>query len=195
MNLRCVVVTASLPFLAVVLFSHAGDAAKPKPLDQLLSPDVEIRRQVYAQVIAERTELVRELICIVDQKKQLHVIDGPSVLAIKMLGELRSVEAVDTLIANIDVGDPTPDFELRSLKEYYPCVGALIKVGKPSSIAAVKKLADEKSEQRRKLLCLTIEEVEGKPLGIVMIENTLASAGTEDVKQNLRAALAHFKGK
>lgn len=112
--------------------------------------------------------------------------------AIHMLGELRAPEAVGALMGQLTVCLPVNEMLCEpTFPTLYPCTGALICIGKPSSLAAAKLLRKEDDEGRRSLLCFIIETVEGKQGGRILIEQQLHDTLPQDeiVRRRLQNAL------
>ena len=108
--------------------------------------------------------------------------------AINMLGDLRAVEAVNALMGQLDarimVGEVLSE---PTTYTFYPSAGALVRIGRPASVAAFRELRGEDAGVRRDLLCLIIKIVEGKETARRMVEQKLH--GTPPHRRRERARL------
>lgn len=111
--------------------------------------------------------------------------------ATAMLGELRAAEAVDPLMAQLTTLSPDVIDE-RALETVYPCFPALVQIGKPASLAAVKQLRHEEDALRRAILCHIIRGVEGETLARLLVELERDREQDEVARRNLQTALDTF---
>ena len=134
----------------------------------------------------ERTAIINDVIHIFSDaslNKSIHVH------AAELLGELRAIEAVDILIARIvDVEYEYWDHAGRQ----YPCVPALIKIGKPASHAVLREIRKPMEDYRRLALARVLIAVEGPKVGLFMLEQEIADAKTPEERENLQKALKYF---
>ena len=138
------------------------------------------------QVVAANPETIREI----EHKAE----------AIEALGWLRAEEAVEILIEQINVAKTTAPTRALDLRKMNPCVGALIQIGKPASVAAVQAIgklpapADDQTARDHKLwlLVYVIRGVEGQEGARFMIEHAAKDAASE-THTNYEAALKYLR--
>ena len=147
------------------------------------------RRAAYKQIMADREQVVHDMLQILREYSAPFVDEDPRLLAVQILGAFRSVEAVPWMLKNIDFYPPQDETALRPLYEMYPCVSALIKIGKPASMAVLKQLEKDTNLQRVKLLCLTMEKIEGKKVCVFMLGEAIGSTQEKETRQRLTKAL------
>lgn len=120
--------------------------------------------------------------------------DDVECIAIRMLGELRAVEAVDLLLDRIDVRTERIGSELFIFADADGfVVDALQKIGKPSSIKAIEYLAKDKSSERAKMYVRVITLVEGVDIGKEMVRLAIEKEMDPQKKERLQKALPLFK--
>jgi hypothetical protein len=122
--------------LAPCIFPSIADMQQTERegiVDKLKSDDKNARQKAVEQLVDQRRATIKALMELAELDLQKNQTKGSSELAIDLLGELRSVEAVDFLINRIDF---SPMTLLWSDQKHagYPCVNALIKIGKPASL-------------------------------------------------------------
>lgn len=115
-----------------------------EPIAKIASRDASLREQGVSELVRQRKELIRGLIGILKDAGKFPSDEerGAVISAIHVLGEMRAVEAVDTLVHYIDfpASNKPVSHGLRPLGEVYPAVAALIKIGNPSLPAVVEVL-------------------------------------------------------
>jgi hypothetical protein len=118
----------------------------------------------------DRSEKVSQLLTVA---RDAPLGSEPQLVAIALLRELRSEEAVPWLITNIDKVKRTgPSFRPRRLAQEYPCAEALAIIGKQSSRKAVEELGKEDNELRRRLLLYVVQRVEDPVVAVLILEAT-----------------------
>ena len=103
--------------------------------------------------------------------------------AIADLGQIGAAEAVDTLVAHITFLNTKASIDADPMVAH-PAVGALIKIGKPASMAALKALHElrpsnmplEAPEYRTILLGHVVEGVEGTDVAEFLFKRELGVA-------------------
>jgi hypothetical protein len=150
------------------------------------------REEALAKLSSERKTQIVSLLNVVKQEGAKREQKGvfafspldPEAVAIRMLGELRAVEAVDILLDRIDVQTIVVGSEATIFPGYGVVPAALTSIGKPASTRAVEYLASDKSKERSKQYCRVIIGVEGYELGREMLR--LAAAREKDPAKRTR---------
>jgi hypothetical protein len=118
--------------------------------------------------------------------------------AIRLLGQMRAVEAAPDLAAQIAFRDPYVVSREYILEDHFPAVGSLVAIGKPGSTAALEAIehmgpvappeGDPEPQQRLFLLTLVVLRVEGRPVAEFIMKGRLDKAAPE-AQAALRRAL------
>ena len=117
-------------------------------------------------------------------------------LAVKTLGEIRAAEAADLLASIIDRHIPYGASWSARMDTLFPCVSALVRIGKPGVAAClhqiIKLTAEDKGRPfREKLLVLVIVRVEGEKVARLLLEDRKASVSeNKEQVENLERAIA-----
>ncbi|HEX4122039.1 MAG TPA: hypothetical protein VH619_15580 [Verrucomicrobiae bacterium] len=114
-----------------------------------------------------------------------HLNNGSKVLAIYLLGSLRTLDlqSINILIENIDFKAEKFDRLLKTRISVirwglYPAQEALIKIGKPTIAPISNHLPIETNELRRRLLCDVLRKVEGSQSAQAQVRQKLAETAT-----------------
>lgn len=152
------------------------------------------------EYVAQRAAIIETLRRIVAQDAKTREQIGVKVEAIRLLGDLRAGEAAPDLAAQIAFRDRYPSvLSTEPIPETtHPCVGALIAMGKPGSLAALEAIErlgpvprleeDPEPQLRLFLLTLVVLRVEGHPVAQFMMERRLEKA-TPEAQVGLKQAL------
>ena len=127
-------------------------------------------------------------------------------LAAILLGQLRAVEAAPALAAHVDDNLATKSGEITV--DNYRCVQALIDIGLPGAVAALKQIEidfgseapkgsdvrfwNDRVGQRRNLLALVVLKVYGEKMGKIVMNDKIAQAKEPKVKTAYQEALEAF---
>lgn len=159
------------------------------------SPHGETRLQACRELSMHRGETIRSLIQLLENHDGKHDTLEPSdpvVLAIRMLGELRSVEAVNVLIQNLHITRRTvfrSSDEVPGPQNMHPAIKALIEIGKPSSRAAISRLGMDIPPVDRERLCWVLAMTEGSGVGQMLLEREVQREQNRLRRGNLGVAL------
>jgi hypothetical protein len=141
--------------------------------------------------LRQREALIKTRIAIVQAEARTPIELQRKTEAIDELAALRATEATDVLIAQINFLNPRIKTKEFSSDVFHPCVGALKKLGKPASLAALKALRDLKldaldvaidadgtqsAQYRAGLLALVVRGVEGNEVADFLLKKDLDSA-------------------
>lgn len=153
----------------------------------------ELKRQLStdersAQLIGIREELIKNLIQIVEEDKGDR---STRVRAVRTLGQFRAVEATQVLVRNIDRIMPEI-IDAKTISTIFPCVPALIRIGKPASRAVLKELQKPMKKARRMALAVVLGGVEGRQVGRFMLQHEIAKSKTSQERHNLQLGLKSF---
>lgn len=156
----------------------AGETAEPSAHDEswsgLSSSSPDVRRRAMQAGFAERTRLSQELVDIASSRPEdSWQADDERMVAVSLLPDIGDEAAIEFLIASIDrlpagVRNPKP--------MDYPCVRALVKIGRPASRFAANavvhpnNVVDEPSEHTD-LLIYVVTAIEGEEFGEAYIES------------------------
>ncbi|MBY0526910.1 MAG: hypothetical protein K2R98_26185 [Gemmataceae bacterium] len=115
--------------------------------------------------------------------------EGRECYVIRLLGEYRAPEAVEPLLDRID-GDfwRRINTEVEGPEER-PVIRALVSIGKPASVGALKRLATEESTERAARFLRVMELVEGRELAREMIRLAAVKEKNAERKARLKAAM------
>jgi hypothetical protein len=193
-------VASCVVLLAASLFAEDGQrapATEPSIEDTLLGKDSAAMQHLETTLTEQRQNTVKSLITVfdksVDKTNNIFLGEGGP-LAVYLLGEMRAEMAVSHIVDRIELrGLDTAE---RSLQSMYPCYAALVRIGKPSSLECLKRLASEKFVEsgkgilgRSELLIKVMREVEGDDVARFMLQNAIDKEQDKDKKANLTAAL------
>ncbi len=128
----------------------------PGAAQMLLSSEQAVREKARDEILAAHRQLVAELCSnVADHANHRSSAHGVAE-SIRMLGELRSREAIDVLVEHIGFplvrypdGTSISPFPFRPgqpLGDSLPAIGALIKIGPASVLPAARKLVATKSD-------------------------------------------------
>lgn len=157
-----------------------------KSLDAM---DERARMQFVSKVDQQRNELLTVLIKHLDTSPSKNV----QAAAIYLIGRHRLAEGVGELIRHIDFDASGQAMKgAEPLWEQYPAMEALITIGKPSVLAALKLLATETGDLRRTLAVKVIRYVEGAEVARFILDHSYAAENDPVRKANLADARARL---
>lgn len=194
MNTRLIWAVLATVWATCLLGSAKVDEPSVDHLARLTSESKADRKEAAQAILEAREEVVRKLETIVRKFVRDESRKGTAKTAIVLLGKLRSAGSVGLLAENLTFGvfykstkRPQPP------EDFYPCVGALSEIGKPSVGAMLRNLETSQDEKVRKLSARVIRNVEGPALARIVLEKA-AQKQTDPAKQAmLQAALAYFE--
>lgn len=168
----------------------------------LLSDSEQVRKNTEKQIIKERSIVVAELISAIrDKENRLQRPDSVD-RAIRLLGELRAREGVETLIEHVgfpvlaEFGTPmgiTGGGYLvgKSPSELFPAVNALIRIGEPTIGPILERIADNDSVVERRAFVAVLRELEKRTaIREQFVREVTKSSGRP--KERLQHALGWF---
>jgi len=186
-------------------------APRPDPLKRteavtgLSDESLRKREKMAEEIRNHQVQLIRELIRLAgttveplpssDAQFASYPWHDSKHLATLLLGDLRAVEAVPTLVDDLEYKNPrTLLHGLLDKGGWYPAVEALSKIGMPAVGPIIDKLGSYTEDcLGRELCCWIIKEVLGARLGKVRLEMAIEESREPAAKENLTAALRHFK--
>ncbi len=198
--------------LIVQTSEHATNGQTPQPkrsdmwVEDIAAKEPKKRLAAAASLRQQRKLAIEQLLKVVDSTPDKPLKKGdPRLDAISLLGEYRATDedVLEYLIANVDLAPPKIK---KPAMRQYPCVKALIKIGKPASKRAAIRLmqlsTDKSNQLKEDLLKYVIHKVEEEELGELIIQNVAEEGGgnperTAAVKQQAseRRVLEVKKGK
>jgi len=175
--------------------ADAQETTRHQKVWELLKLDLvkveEINKATVAH-LANRKRLIEILMRMVESEQE----SAPAkAAAVRVLGEIRAAESASLLASMIDsliYSGPSREF---ALENRYPCVPALIKIGKPGAAACLEEIAkltaeDRKKPFKEKLLCMVIVRVEGKKITRILLEDRKEAATDARQIENLGRAIS-----
>jgi hypothetical protein len=177
------ILVCGLPVIAVVAISAAQETspelkgAACHTLEKLKSQEYKVRAGAVAAFREDRKACISSLLKIAQSEKKWELL-GARELAIMLLGEIRAVEAVPFLLANMEFRVPHLGQDDGRLE--YPCAGALIAIGAPAYPKIWGRLESDMSELEQSLLAYSARKIDGDELALVRLE----SVRKEAVKRN-----------
>ena len=147
--------------------------------------------------IFELMHLVQNSILERDQKKTAKI-------AIRLLGDLRAVEAISLLVDNLTVatfydeitgqvyssGEMT---RIRVIDDDYSCVGALIKIGSPSIEPLITKAEETDDELFNKLTAIVLVKVLNPRIAVAYLSDRLEHQADSIRRKRLTVLLQHIQ--
>lgn len=111
-----------------------------------------------------------------------------------LLGELRAVPAVPTLLRHIDlkVTKVEPKYKIGRWSSH-PAADALAKIGRPASQMILNTLATEPDANRRKLMQGVLYDVEGSELGVYLLQRRVERVQDDQQKRWLLEAIEQLR--
>lgn len=166
-------------------------------MEKLRSKDEELQREAKKEILTKRKELIEGLINILRDEKIKSENRSCALTAATILGELRATEAVEILAENMSLRKKSPIVSGPTLwlETAYPCMGALIKIGKPSIPAMVKLISENDDEDILHYAGFVIKEIEGKKIGKLILVDALATETDKEKQKRLKIALEYLEGK
>jgi hypothetical protein len=167
--------------------------------DILLGNDADAMYSLEASLSKEHEGVVSDLVFVLENSPPRTgvakgLLNNGEIVAADLLGQLRAEQAVKVLVDKIDGGRLIWG---ESHLDPFPCLSALVKIGKPASLACLERLATEKfveSEKgklgRSELLLNVVRKVEGDDVARFMLQKAIEKEQDKDKKANLTAALA-----
>ena len=169
-------------------------------LEALKSPDSNVRLEARFRIRRERRTIIKGLMQIAgsqdageDEQAEERRYHSSKHLAIVLLGELRTEEAVRVLWKNLTyrvkvlfggIG------ETHGIGSRYPAAGSLAKIGKPASEYVASRLVVTEDALRQEIAAWILKEVEGRDLAGQIIETWLKARPGEQA--NLKAVLEYL---
>lgn len=160
----------------------------------------ELKNAAKDTTLGEYTEIINELIAIAAEKREEYIVHDPKELAIEVLGEIGSIEAIPIFVEQVDFTYPSMRYILdASLLNPYPCARALEKMDSLAVQGIFDYLgrakSEELSEKRLDLYAWIIIETKGsKDLAKqVVLEEIKKASGKK--RKELKRLLTHFEKK
>ncbi len=140
-------VAKGILILATSVCFTPAEAEELDPVAKVTSDIVSVQEEGVSGILEQRREMIDRLIEFLrnGDKNAMGAKRASLVSAIKILGELRAVEAAETLVTYIDYfsGDRKAVFQrIRLPSEKYPAVKALVNIGRPAIPAIIHRLPE-----------------------------------------------------
>ena len=191
MKAKAILVTTLIISMVVVIGASQVHKSSINHLAGMTSENYIEREQAAREILQSRRETIEELEKIVRRFIKDENRKGTAKTAIVLLGKLRSVECVPLLAENLALYVFYKDRKrTQSLEDAFPCVGALIEIGKPAVSPMIKNLETSEDEKVRELSARVIRYVEGPEIGRIVIEKAIEKQTDSRKKAKLEAALS-----
>jgi hypothetical protein len=172
--LLSVVITVAARIYTVQYQRKDADLTEQHLIRELSAKDGNQRWSALEQIRKRRAELIQSLLIIAKTKEVHYEFSDERAVAVRLLGEMRASEAVDTLINEITLKPPLVILFEDSPAEPYPCVKALIEIGDPAVRALLTRVKEKPSRDILILHVYIIYTVEGNwEAGALKIEKAL----------------------
>ena len=191
-----------LAALALTLFaadSQKPDEEQPGVKQTLLGHDHEAMSNLETSILAERLQMIQDLIAVLQEQPSgenlngIFRLQGPQTAAY-LLGQLSAEEAVRPLAERIEIMPQV--ISEKTEDTVCPCYAALVHIGKPGSLECLQRLATVKYAKpdagpmsKVELYLRVIRRVEGDDIARFMLQNAIDKEQDKDRKANLTAAL------
>ena len=182
--------------LALSLFCFGGED-KPKVEKAEAAKEVNFESaKTSAEIELAYNKKVDQLIAIIKDNKKLEGKEQFAhtkavIEAVKSLGMLRAEKAVPILFAKL--GSIPVVFGVRDIDVAYPCLSALIEIGKPVLLHGIKELETEENDVRRRLILQLLHNIEGVVNTNYLLNRQLVKTKSKQAKINLNKALHELK--
>ncbi len=163
------------------------------------------RQKAAEQIRKDRAKLIKQLIELAAEKVEPLPSSDPRFveypwhdskhLAILLLGELRTVEALPVLLENLEYKNPRRlEGSYLDTGGWYPAAEALSKIGMPAVEPTIKKLGGYAQKNKgSELCCWVLKKILGVKLARARLQIAIEETRDPTVKKNLTAALPYFK--
>ncbi len=197
MLLRVELVLALLGLCVIAALSiGAGQAqGQESALKRLLSNEPTTRLQAQQELLAARTDLISQLIGIVDSEENQQTRRESVRATMFILGEMRATQAVSVLVQYIAFADePTvvtaAPYRLGSRPlEQMPAVQALVKIGEPCLKAVINKLATTYHVTEQKCCIRVLIELRERDAASAMLVDAIAEEADLKKRERLHSSL------
>jgi len=192
--------------LATSVCFTPAEAEELDPVAKVTSDVVSVQEKGVSEILEQRREIIDRLIEFLrnGDKNAMGAKRASLVSAIKILGELRAVEAAETLVTYIDYfsGDRKAAFQRIPLpSEKYPAVKALVNIGRPVIPAIIHRLPDllaalqDEEDRRGRVLrncAWVLFEIEGREPAISHLNIELERENDAERRVGIEALLGMF---
>jgi HEAT repeat protein len=188
----------------VLLQIQAPISNPDDPVNALKADDAKARDRAATAIRNDHKRLVDSLITIAasdsgesDAAKKAASMDA-KYLAILLLGELRSEEAISILCKNLQFKNPRvrdDNFRVQYIGDLYPATEALGKVGPAAVNPVIGLLGAYQSDDGlgRKLCAFVLRKALGGEQSVkARVEQAIQEAKDEKVRKNLQESLRYF---
>lgn len=199
-------VAKGILILATSVWFTPAEADEPDLVAKVTSEIVSVQERGVREILEPRREMIDRLIEFLrsGDKNAMGAKRASLVSAIKVLGELRAVEAAETLVTYIDFfsGDRKAVFQrIRLPSEKYPAVKALVNIGRPAIPAIIHRLPEllaalQDQYDRRGLVlrncAWVLFEIEGPEARLLHLKLALESEKDPGRRAGIEALLGSF---
>ncbi len=183
MNIQIMRIMTSAVILAA---STVWGQDNTKEIDTLKTGGVAQRAEAIQAISQTRQDFISALLPIMDGNFSADIKRDLA----KVLGEYRAVEAVDTLVRNLEL-ELQPRI-LRGLvkdSDLYPISQALIKIGNPAIPALLERIVETDNSALIKRCSKVCVEIEGREVAELVMNRHVEKLITPEAKQRLKQAL------
>ena len=189
------IVLLTLCVAVLLCIGSAQSQPKEPAINRLLSNNASTREEAKQELLTARTDLISQLISIVDSEEN-HQTRRESVRATMfILGEMRVTEAVSVLVKYVAFADDAPDFTAaghrlgsRPLSQM-PAVEALVKIGEPCLKAIIGKLATTYDVREQAACIRVLIELRERDAASAMLVDAIAQETDLKKRERLHNSL------
>lgn len=150
LQMRIQALMLALTFLSLATVPRAH-AAELTPVEKIESADLVLQKEGLLEIVTDRKARIESLIAVLDSgDKDARGTERTSLnAAIVVLGELRAVEAIPSLLRYIDFYTGDGKFSVNKLvgnDEKFAAVKALGEIGNPAIPFVMKKLSESEDD-------------------------------------------------
>lgn len=199
-------VAKGILILATSVCFTPAEAEELDPVAKVTSDIVSVQEEGVSEILEQRREMIDRLIEFLrsGDKNAMGTKRASLVSAIKVLGELRAVEAAETLVTYIDYfsGDRKAAFQrIRLPSEKYPAVKALVNIGRPAIPAIIHRLPEllaalqDKDNLKDRVLrncAWVLFEIEGREPAVLHLNLELERENDAERRAGIEALLEIF---
>ena len=193
----------SIPRGKLIPFAEEPVGIEPK--GRKSNPVVPIQIREYSKAVEslldDRRKLVAELMTIAQVPVSNPDQIQSKMVAIEFLDRLRAEEAIPLFLNELEFKSPWNSSEELRVENEFPCVGALMNLGKPASRHAIAAIEDsptdvvpsDKDDFRIWLLTIVIKHIEGKDVAAFVIQRRLETTTAPQSRARLNVALEKLR--
>jgi len=158
-------------------------------IEKLKTGSIQDKLALMEEIALKHNDLVTYLITVVDDDGVWKENRDVAVRAVELLGAFRAAEAVPTLVRKIDeirYTEGAPDGSLKPPEQDFPAIGALIRIGRPSTGALLNLIATGYEQMSLQRIRYTLSKIEGSELAEIVVGRAIEEEIDPKRKQTLQ---------